>query len=832
MKFSAIIGAIFASVLLSGQAASAGKVTVTGDCRDFSFIEKFGGQTKVEYLEDGHAVRILRHNAPVYRNQSGQEVVFEAAFSDFANVVEVETLDELPEERVSVSFIFGNDQNAYWMDRTDLHCQRYPLIDETTRLERKALIRTKTTERQDGVVQAITAFRTPELKETPGTSERKLSRFRTYLIYGEAPNAFLLGEHFNLSNSEKKLVGWVDKKNVLNWNWAIGLRPNENLKNGDGSVGSICGYDSLQPGAECIPILGGNSWFKSNLRLPVLEVTDTHYKVAGAASGIAGEVGEDGKLRISRQALSSLSINPSETEGIDEEKIRSFNQIDVFFLIDGTKSMGPFIDGIRGTASRPGVIRTIVREIEERRSGSSIRVGFRVFRDSKKGGAAGIDESYKLGNTECDSDNKEVRRRERERFERRLESIQTTVDDKDDFDENLLGGLKTAARDIIGCPNRQKLIFVISDAGYDPEVQAKRGHEPLYPDEVLSKLLGLDKVTLYFLRTPKRPRREFKSDRSFEKYHESWEEYRLYGEYLISEVLARDHDSNSPRPRMSDYFFDIGGGSSSIENMLDKIIGSIKSVARPEIVNDILIDLRGGAALENIIKRLQRENEDVPVLYWNMLRRTACQDSEETCRQRIYDGVFDMYVPKTEKPVLEAWMNYNRLDEWVELLDHLEDVADVSGRKKEREAMSMALRNSMATVLKMPPPEMLDETIDKYLQRGGFLPGPIKTPFLGYTFNQISRPDQMPACELDRLRQWITTSQRMLENVLRSNELSYYEPGKARECVGMTENGKRIKYIAGKMTSRPPNENDTRNYTLGKDHLGETIYWVPHEYLP
>lgn len=814
------------AVMEPSNLSAAEKILVSGDCRDFSFFEKF--DYKMGH-ESGEIARVLRDNAALYSSPTEQSAVSEASFSDVVTVVEIETKDELPDERVKMRFL-NDDARSYWIDRTDLHCRRTPLIDKKTQLERKALIRTKTTAREDGVVQAITAFRSPDIKQVVPDDSRKLSRFTTYLIYGEGPDTYLLGDQFNLVHSQHKLIGWVDKKHVLNWNWAIGLRPARDLKNADGSTGSICGYTSLEAGADCVPILGGISWFKSPLRLPVLEVTDSHYRVAAAASGIDANLAENGKIRLTKEMLDRLEINPEgAADSINEDKIRAFNQVDVFFLIDGTKSMGPFIDGIRGTPSTPGVVRTIVSEIEERRNGASIRAGFRVFRDSKKGGQPGIDESYGLRNANCEDETTEIRERERRRFERRLATIRTTSEENDDFDENLLGGLEQAADDMQGCPDRQKLLFVISDAGYNPDMQVRRGHQPLSPEQVARRLTRLEKVTVFFLRPPLRGPSEFKSRSSHEHYAESWNEYRDYAGAILNRVLKRDQSDSGAALSMSDYFFDINPGQRSIESMLDKIVSSIKSVTRPEIVTDILIDLRGGAALEQVITRLQRENEDVPVLYWNMLRRTACEDNEEICNQRIYDGIFDLYVPKSEVPVLDAWMRTDELEDWLSLLRTVMR-ASLSSSSERRNAFGQTIRNSLSSVLRLPSPTDMDESVQEYMQRGGFLPGPLKTPLLNYTFDDLTNPESIPVCEIDRLLQWLDASQSMLE-LARNNELSSYEVVESQNCPRLSPQGAHLKMFSGRPTPVAPGP-DTRVYRLRHDDLGEQIYWIPHQYLP
>lgn len=799
---------------------------VDGDCRYFSFSEKFGFPSLSD--EHGQPVLVLRHDAPVFDDEAGDRVLRRVAFSTGLRVVEIPTDQELPDERVRVSFPYEEGTPTAWMNRTDLLCNSVPMTDQETRLERKALIRTKTAEREDGVIQAITAFRTPDLKADDSIEERKLSRFTTYLIYAEAENAFLLGEKFNISSADDRLVGWVGKQDVMNWNWAIGLRPPADIVNPDGSIGTICGFESPTDRETCVPVLGGDSWFRNDLRLPVLEVTDDYYRVAAAASGLGGAEIVDGKLRLTPEMLSRLQINPGETGGVSEEAITSFNKIDVFFLIDGTRSMGPFIDAIRGDANNPGVVRSIVDAIERRGSGAAIRAGFRVFRDSVRGGQSGINEGYALRDTDCESDTPEAREQNRQRFERRLETIRTTTDDADDYDENLLGGLEQAAIDMYGCPDRQKLLFVVSDAGYDPDMQVSRGHEATTTQRVAQRLLELDKLTVFFIRPPLRDRSEFAGARSFELYEASWNRFREYGLDVLQRTLARDMERGEATLRPSDYFLNLASGASATESLLENIADSVKAVARPDVVNDILIDLRGGAALEQVITRLQRENQDVPVLYWNMLRRTACED-EAACSERIYDGVFDLYVPRSEPHVLEAWMRADQLYDWRILLRPIIDATGLS-LPEQRDAMGQAIRNSLQMVLQLPSPDDLHEEIAEYMRRNGMLPGPIKTPLLGYTFEQLRNSSALPVCEVDRLRTWLSASSRMLSNAERQ-QLSDYIVEEPRECPGLTAQGRMLRYIREDPRPVPPGP-DPDLYLLGRNYLNEYIYWVPHEYLP
>lgn len=818
---------ILASVMMTFATHASAQVTgISGDCSEYSFIEDFGENTLTN--PDGKSVYSVREGAPMYDAAAGGKVVREAAFSESLKVVEVMTRQEMPTERVRVEIptLSRKDQGNFWMSRQELLCRSTPLRDSKTNLERKALVRTQTKEREDGVIQAITAYRTPDLSDTQVDDSRRLSRFQTYMIYAESEKAFLLGELFTMTTVNDKLVGWVNKSDVLNWNWAIGLRPPLDLVNSDGSPGSICGYESPTDRSVCIPILGGDTWFKSDQRLPVIEVGDDYYHVVGAASGLGGGEIRDGKMVLTKEMLEKLKISPSDVDNaIHSEKLEAFNKVDVFFLIDGTKSMAPYIDAIRGSEGHPGVVENIVNAIDARGGGVTVRAGFQVFRDSIKDGRSGIDESFDLDDNNCNDEDMDGRTQDRERFQQRLRDIQTTTDDKDDYDENLFGGLQQAATSMQGCPDRQKLLFVISDAGYDPDMQRLRGQEAISRQDVVGQLLDNEKLSTFFIRPPEQERGNFSSDKSYSLYRESWAEFDTLGREIAGDILARDNASEE----VGEYVFKLDAGAGAPKELFDKISTKVGAVSRADMINEILIDLRGGAALAHVIQRLQRENVDVPILYFNMIKRTVCKDNEAACNQRIYDGVVDLYVPKDQPHTLDAWLKADQIDDWGRLISPIVRGADMN-LTQQRKALGQIVINALQDVLNIPPPEKLDEDIGTFLSRSGRLPGPVLTPFLKYSFADLGDPEKVSSCELDRLKVWLKASKAMLASA-RNNLLSRYDTEVPEvDCPDLTPQGKELKYIPEEPEGIPPSKDPAAR--LGKQYLGAMIFWVPLEYLP
>jgi hypothetical protein len=828
-------GCLFLACMMTAVAtvASAQDSDIKGDCSDFSFFETFGETGLVS--RDGKSVYAFRDGAPMYDAATGGSVVREAKFSDPLKVVEVMTRSEMASERVRVEIpsLSRKDQGVFWMTRQDLLCRTSPLRDQTTNLERKALIRTQTKERQDGVIQAITAYRTPDVSDEQSDDSRRLSRFQTYMIYAESDKAFLLAELFTLTTVNDKLVGWVKKEDVLQWNWAIGLRPPLNFYEADGKTPkTICGYESPTDRSVCIPILGGNSWFKGDKRLPVIDVGEDYYHVVGAASGLgSGEI-RDGKMILTKEMAEKLKISPDDlAAGVNTEKINAFNKIDVFFLIDGTKSMTPYIDAIKG-GQRPGVVENIVNAIRDKNGdGVTVRAGFQVFRDSVSKDSAdsgrndGIGESLDFTDNNCNDEDQQALEDAKVEFKDRLQSIVTTTNDNDDYDENLYGGLRTAALNMQACPERQKMLFVISDAGYDAEMQRSRGHNPVSQSEVEELLRENKKLSIFFIRPPMQDRSNFSSDKSYDLYEESWNEFEQLGHDIAGNVMSRDIDTD----RLGNYVFTLSAGSNAPQELYEKISADVGSMSQPQILNEILVDLRGGAALAHVIQRLQRENEDVPILYFNMIKRTVCEEDQSVCNQRIYDGVVDLYIPKSEPHELDAWLKSEQLTEWTRLIRPI--VQAELNNAAERKALKSIVINALQGVLNIPPPEKIDEDIGSFLSRSGRLPGPIKTPFLRYSFRDLSDPDKISSCELDRLKVWLRASKAMLDNA--TNNLLSDPKVEIPEvdCPDLSPQGADLKYIPQEPQGIPAGP-DINTYKLSTPYLGAVLFWVPLEYLP
>lgn len=302
----------------------------------------------------------------------------------------------------------------------------------------------------------------------------EVSRFQWYFIYAEENDHYLISEFPNLETSGSNLMGWLPKGDGYVWDTALGLRPDEKLASPSGESAApgveekfACVYPTMEKlnaakPQDCSQVLGGKRWFNLNVRMAVVKQTERAYEVL---------------------------FSNAQSAGRDNAAIaESLNRLDVFFVIDGTKSMAPAIQAIKDLTTQ------INQKLNAKISGGAheiVRYGFRIYRDSNmKTKLDGVtnSEALPLSKTVCDKTNLAE-------FNAAFTPVNAyDPDQDDDFPENTFGGLAQAADDISGCPTNAKLVFVIGDAGYDPAKQTSRGFQPYAEQSIAERLSYKKKV--------------------------------------------------------------------------------------------------------------------------------------------------------------------------------------------------------------------------------------------------------------------------------------------------------------------------------------------------
>ena len=808
---------------LTSVAAPAEDVSRDGRCVGVDFDRE--AQLAQATSGVGRSVRVLDGDAKGASEKDGSGRELKLEFNQRLFVTNVGSDRDDPKSRIGVRRI-GFEDETWWVERGALLCQLdTPMRAKNSGLERKILIKTSIAKQSSSEAQIVKAK--TYLSDRPcGTDCRDITRFSLYFVYAETETHLLVSFDANLKTtggdfSGSGLVGWISKANVIEWPWVVGLRPREDLKFTDSKgagAGAICAFSSLEDARakkDCLPVLGGMSWFLTENRLNVLGVHDGFYEVAAPVSGT--------RQKDTSFNDKSVRIDPTVLRGANVEDLKVANHVDVFFLIDGTSSMTPYIDAIRGTPGRPGIVQMISERLRSKfDQGVNMRFGFRVYRDTDGAGNTGIGEGLSLADVDeesCQSVDPAAMEENRSTFLREIAKVHVAVDEHDDYPENTLGGLEAAFDDIKGCQKNTKLIFVIGDAGYDAAAQAAR-HRPV---------VGIDRLATNFASTFKgaamffiRPPNDSIHAKNPHSYHDAWLMFGAQAQEILN-ILP------SQKEKVSSYFFDLPNDLTMPTSMLDMITSAAAGVSQPDALNDVITDIRGGMSLEKAIERISEQRRDVPVLFWKLLQSRGCEALGSACTKSIYQSVETMYVP-TDAPVeLDVWMSYLQLQDWSRFLQTaLRQDQDVSTRRR---ALLSALLAALQDIVRTPIYEDTRETVGDFLTRAGWLPQGLKTPLLSYSMADLVAPTTVRDCELLLLFDWLDASRLMLKTVQSTEFLAdvhYSDQPASSRCPSISQKGVNLRLLDGQPQSRRVDQKYKVVTTMSKTR----IFWVPLAYIP
>ncbi|MBF0603940.1 MAG: hypothetical protein HQL07_09630 [Nitrospirae bacterium] len=877
-----ILGAMIFMVACFSPLPSRGDELSSGSCGAFDF-SRFTQDGKLKW---SGIVRVMRQDALLFDDDKGTK---RAGFLTFNQ--QGELLEENGRMLKMRTYRYkGQPEVVGWVAKEDLLCRNMPVKSDTG-LEMKFFIKTNTEPRPDDVqatdeksVPSVQIFQDPELKDCvggQGNCREGASRFHMYFVFDQNREAYLLADRFRLEDDDQ-LLGWVAKKDGFLWNNAFSIRPREDLVSPDGSgPGTVCTYEQLKDAvagdrAVCHPIMGGREWFKSALRIPVLEMVDQNnrhispnmvgaaneqrrfYKVALARPGLVGRRISDDKVAISTGLASRIMPGFS--------SLTSKKHVDIFFLLDATASMEPFIDAVRGTPSAPGVIQEIINKIKTSQGfkETEFRFGFRVYRDPyadsqfADGPGEGIGEGHPLP-SQCDL-NETQQKVAFESFQKSMAKVRVSGNDvEDDYPENLFGGLnQVLGQDLKPCPDNLKLLFVIGDNGYQTSRPASNHQNQVfqkakYVNPVSRKTLvslmqrgskGLgDNLISFFIQTPSHAEQV----RHPESYRKAYAEFEVQTKDLLSQSLPADS-------KLEDHFFRMGESG-----LVQRVVGTVEKLGSSALIDEIILDIRGGGALTSIIDRLRRERVDIPGVYWHILKQGACGELGKQCDQRIYDTTRVGYIEADEKVVEELWVTSSALSSWIRILRGFEGYFDLPEAQLRR-ALVNALVVGLQQEIRRPPIDASGETPAEYAQRRGGLPVRNHSPLLSYNVNSllsektvrnkdghlvVTGPDgaplldkagsiipAVPVCELRRLASWAIRSKEMLEIIEKDFNKPVFkvEPYSPHLCPDATDNGRRMVKIDGLI--RPEPLGDDKDFRFAHTFGGSRGYWIPQEFLP
>ncbi|MBF0358120.1 MAG: hypothetical protein HQL70_05885 [Magnetococcales bacterium] len=840
-----------------------------GHCGEYDFDRFYQG----EKLQWAGLARVLRQDAPLYSKQTGENRAGSLVFNQHAEVL-AEKGDWI---KVHAFRYKGFPELTGWARKTDLLCRDQPVKGESG-LEMKFFIKTNMVARGEGKLPpTVHVYQDPELLNCvggKGNCREGASRFHMYFVFDQNEDAYLLADRFRLEEDDT-VLGWVAKKDGFLWNNAFSIRPREDLKSPDGKGdGTICTYEKLRDAVSknqkaCSPVQGGQKWFKSALRIPVLEMVDSQnrhisptglggqtkqrrfFKVALARPGLVGRRLSDDKIAISTGLASQIIPGFKGYKSLSSKK-----NVDIFFLLDATASMEQVFDAVRGTKTKKGVIQEIIQDLKKVQGfkDTQFRFGFRVYRDPyadklfPNGLGDGVGEGHPLP-AACDL-NSAQQAAAYNSFQRAISKVKVSeIDTNDDYQENLYGGLNQVLKnDIVSCPDHLKIMFVIGDNGYKSRT---RGRKPKYSNPVdrntlVSLLKGGKKgnnIVPFFIQTPSRA----KGVKHPNAYRRAYRDFTNQTKYLLQNSLPSNSFYGEHSLRMGE------------ERMVHRLVSTVEKLGSSELIDEIILDVRGGAALTAVIERLRRERIDIPGVYWHILKKGACGDLGKQCENRVFDTTKIGYIEATDDVVEELWVSSSALSSWIRILRGFEGYFDLP-ESQLRRALISAMILGLQQEIRRPPIDVSGETPAEYAQRRGGLPVRSHSPLLSYNVNSLSAERMernkdgrfivldhnkkplldhnsreipaVPACELRRLALWAIKSKEMLEIVERDYMRPTFEVSKfeSRRCPDATQNGRALMRIKGSIQRTPLGPD--KSYRFAHTFGGRRGYWIPQEYLP
>ncbi|MDM8548309.1 hypothetical protein QUF61_17600 [Candidatus Venteria ishoeyi] len=795
----------YVSILLLLLNTSAWAIPGEGSCLNYKFPPK-------QLANDGTIstillIRVLQEGAKVYTTAESKELIRTLKFNTAVLPRKIKGM------RIAISKN-GSDEILGWVESADLLCGHHPLTSKG--LERKAFIKTPPSEEIDG--KTVTAYPSPYAKDCNIGRCQQLSRFTLLYIMAEdvASHRFLLADHHNLAAPDlPPLLGWVDFDRTIPWNTTVGLRPKENTD-------LLCAYEdfndskfksrkdclkdkvqAIKNGKKIIVLKGGNVWYKNPMHIPVLdnETKDNIYKVAAPSVGMQGF----------RPFKADKSIDP-------------FRYVDVFFVLDGTATMKPYIEAAKKAVHK--IAKGLRKEADYVKS--SFRFGFQVYRDDYADDIPGMEcnkgvcEYMKLSASTCHANKLDTKKNWKE-FKQQIDKVKVTVNDKDDYPERLFNGLRQTIGNIESCNERAKLIFVIGDHG------DRQSEDPwdIYRDLKSGPNGNFNRVALYFIQTPnnssivKNPKAYTKAYTAFKN-----QAYKIVDHVLPKKLINKGKETYINR---NEFIFELDA-----YDLVETVLNHVATYSDSSTVDESKQSLRAGNSLENIIHQ-GLEGDEKTVLYWQWMKDAACGELEEQCEKRIVHDVIDFYIPENKEIIQEeVWMKSKNLIKWLEILKPFgeNDNGDIDffswSPTKQKKKFADILVAQIESVLGEPKLKLNIALGKQLMKRISGFPMREQGPLLQYSLHELRT---MEACEMRYLADWLKSVRNILVTVAAEPRMKVsfeLEDYKEPSCY-LSDKGKNIK----KMVLNPPSFlGDGNEYSYLHSLYGEQIYWLPIDFLP
>ncbi len=338
-----------------------------------------------------------RDNNPTYaKPDEGSEEMATLNFKDYFYVVdEKDEWIHIIKARTSGLKISKMNKDYGWVPKSKMLLWTSGLIDETTRIHKKAFLLNKVQDIERILREDSKDF--AKIYSGPFTNKiaEKKTIYEFYFVYKKENDRYLLAKESLVSSSrvENVIVGWVTRRKASDWNTRIALEPNfdqvafeerqgnpdlrvigfTDLGGSDGfaRTGNIVNekkaWDNDPIKIESSKLASANPRrFKGSVvRFPMLQNYPQSF-----ASGAIGEI----QTKSMKDVVNKVSeVNFSGiVEGVKESSA-SRDNYNVFFMVEGTRQLNKYKQSILNTMEN--LERTFPDEV-------NVRYGAAVYRDT------------------------------------------------------------------------------------------------------------------------------------------------------------------------------------------------------------------------------------------------------------------------------------------------------------------------------------------------------------------------------------------------------------------------------------------------------------------
>jgi hypothetical protein len=714
---SVIIALVAVSYLLSFSVKA---LPNEGSCSSFEMRPASDNKTVVDLA---YHIHVLRDGVPVYTEEDNDKVAATLPFGERLQILEIST--NANEGRIKVQRFDDTDNPIGWIERYEVLCRIEPLKSNNG-LERKAFIKTGNSGKE--LLEGVPSYKTYDKGD--GCEENclgRLARFDFYYIVAEDTEneRYLLASSPDLLKG-RPLVGWVDSCDIIPWNTTLQARPDLDVdklsvKPGileeTGLLGFAC-EDQREREVikeEGVEMHGGIRWYKLPYHLPILHKTSERYQFAVPGRGLDDI---EGQIRLMEVTATTLE---------------RFKNIDVFFLIDGTRSMQPYIDEVKQ------FISVLVKNLEKspEHSGAKFRFGFRVYRDSFAGND-GVGEGLDFSTNIKDDKNSPSN------FSKEMAKVRDSTghpnEGGDLYPEALFKGMEQALKDMEGLPDHFKLLFIIGD----------HGDNKATPDKNINLQVDFNLFTAFFIQTGIGESYEDaescfnagpESDAGQGKVFDPKNSEHAFRRFQRQACDFLEELANKQGVPRQDYYQLYTLNSLDTRQFSRVIEDRVKDYSNIATAEKTIERLRSGQAIGEIIEA-NLEEGDVPVVYWRIFKEEACKELPDLCEKPpSFQDVFYAHGKVSQKWVEEIWISSDRLEQLLRLLEPLTQISTELTLTQQKENFIQLLRIQLRPFLgtNADDSSYSEKTLQEILEGKTDLPIRERSPLMQYTIREIEK---------------------------------------------------------------------------------------------